>query len=999
MTPQFFPRHRRALRILAVSAAVLAGVLLLLWLMRMVLAEWAIERAVDGFGLGPSEVEISHMGLSGAEMRLVSSAAGTIERIGVRYRIGGLLRGRIHRMTVDGARLRFAWKDGRLVPEIASSDGPLSLPVERIDIARSSLTLGVDGQDIVADLAGTLTGGGAGGMGGMGGMGGDVAVTVRAPQGRLAGRMAGTMTPDGALDGAFTVSSGEVSVGTVKADGLSGRVNLATGAKGLESVEADLGFAQVSSGAGPLGAGRMTASFRQPGGDLTLTVDSAPVAVRLRADGGTPDKGVPFSLTGTADSAFLAGLAGAVRQAGGSVRIEASGTAPPAASLPEAFMAAPEAWLASAAADAKIEGTAEDLEIPGAVAVDRAVLSLQARLAGGSLAVATPGGIRVTGMELDPSLAPKDSLFAGKSSLTVTPTASAEDFLLVNAPGGVLDRLGLGGTVAYRSPEIEIKGDIDARATVDALAERTAGAKRTGSVTMGADVAVTLSGEGARSSADLSLEGTYAADDDMLALTFGKGGLTLRDVRWGDTVSLPGTSRAAIQPGASVVRDRRTGEITASAAFQPFTWNARMRREGAEPGKVTVAAGRLAVDKNADGLKAVLERARIEMPDSGVAARGISATVTAAGEAVTVHAAAADLRGTGEPALFSSLKADLNARLAGAKADFTAAVTGAGKALNLTAKGVHDLDSGKGTAAVALTPIDLSAPGLLQALSPRFAAGIERASGTVAGEGSVHWGERARPGTLALSLKGVALNGASINLSGLDGDIRLDSLAPLTSPPGQTVSGALQLPTVNQVPFEVAFRLLPEKLVIEKASATVFDGQFTTENAEIDAATGDGRVELKVSDINLETAFKVLDLEQIKGTGRIGGVLPLRIKDGHVSIEKGHLETSVPGTLQVGVKELADQLQAYGENVDMAFRALTDFHYNRLTIDAEKPYTGTGKALFRLDGHNPAVMDSQPFVFNISLETDFDYLTSLLLELSGAANTALGWGARELTKK
>jgi hypothetical protein len=179
----------------------------------------------------------------------------------------------------------------------------------------------------------------------------------------------------------------------------------------------------------------------------------------------------------------------------------------------------------------------------------------------------------------------------------------------------------------------------------------------------------------------------------------------------------------------------------------------------------------------------------------------------------------------------------------------------------------------------------------------------------------------------------------------------------------------------------------------------VFDGEFSTDNAEIDASTGDGRIDLKISDINLATAFTVLDLEQLKGTGRIGGLLPLRIKDGKVAVESGHLESSVPGTVQVGVQGLADQLKSYGENVDLAFRALTDFHYDRMVIDAGKPFSGAGKATFRLEGNNPAVMEGQPFVFNISLETDFDYLTKLLLELSGAANTALGWGARELSAK
>ena len=59
---------------------------------------------------------------------------------------------------------------------------------------------------------------------------------------------------------------------------------------------------------------------------------------------------------------------------------------------------------------------------------------------------------------------------------------------------------------------------------------------------------------------------------------------------------------------------------------------------------------------------------------------------------------------------------------------------------------------------------------------------------------------------------------------------------------------------------------------------------------------------------------------------------------------------------------------------------------------------GAGKALFHLEGESPAVMSGQPFVFNISLETDFDYLAALLLQLSGITSSALGWGAGELLK-
>ena len=103
--------------------------------------------------------------------------------------------------------------------------------------------------------------------------------------------------------------------------------------------------------------------------------------------------------------------------------------------------------------------------------------------------------------------------------------------------------------------------------------------------------------------------------------------------------------------------------------------------------------------------------------------------------------------------------------------------------------------------------------------------------------------------------------------------------------------------------------------------------------------------------------------------------------------------------MQIGASGVTDQLKSYGADVDLAFRVLSDFHYQRLRIDADKTLLGAGKALFHLEGDNPAVMTGQPFVFNISLETDFDYLAKLLLELSGATNRALGWGAGEIIKR
>lgn len=984
-------RRSRAFRITTGTLAVLAAAVLLLWMSRAALTEWAIENSIDDFGLGPSDVRVTDLGFARAEMRLVSSAAGTIDRIHVDYRIGDLLSGEVRRMSVDGARLRFAWKDGKLFPAITPSDGPISLPLDRLDIRNSRLTLDMEGTQIIADVSGAVTG--------KDNMGANLAMTVRAPQGHMTGRITGTMEPDGALAGTFTVSDGDLAVGTVQADTLAGTLRLVTSAQGVDLVDGTFGFAQISGGTGPLGPGRLSASLRQPQNVLNVALQSKPVSFSLQADGAKPQAGVPFTMEGTADTAFVSGLAGADRPATGGVHLRASGVTPPGPTMQAAFASGLGDWLRVGKAQASLDGTASGLRIPGTVTVDDAVVSLDVKLADGALSVTTPKGITASGMWLDPSIAAKDSLFAGNSNLSVAPAPGAP-FLAITPQDGS-DKLTVSGGISYETPALFVRGDIAGGASLDPsqwLASAHDIAAK-GDLNLKAELSLKLPEGRSLPSTELALAGRYDVGSQTIRLTADSGALTVRNAHWGETVSLPGTSSLLLQTGATCARDRATGAVAASAVLQPFAWAATLRREGAEPGKAMLGAGRMALTVDKDGLKALLDKGHLELPDSGVAARGISATITQAGDTTGIKASIADLRGTGEPALFSTMKATVDARIAGSTATFAAGLTGAGKVLSLTARGSHNLDSGTGSASVALKPIDLSGGGTLKALSPKLAAGVTRTGGTVSGDGEIHWGEGAPPGTLTLALKDVSVTGESLNVSAINGGLRLDSLSPVRSAGGQRLTGTLQLPTVNAVPFDVTFRLDPGKLVLERATAKVFDGQFETENAEIDAATGDGRVDLKVSDINIETAFAVLDLEQLKGTGRIGGLLPLRLAGGKVSVEKGHLESSVPGTLQVGVTALADKLQTYGENVDMAFRALTDFHYDRMLIDADKPFSGAGKAMFRLEGNNPKVMDGQPFVFNISLETDFDYLTRLLLELSGAANTALGWGARELGKK
>ena len=357
------------------------------------------------------------------------------------------------------------------------------------------------------------------------------------------------------------------------------------------------------------------------------------------------------------------------------------------------------------------------------------------------------------------------------------------------------------------------------------------------------------------------------------------------------------------------------------------------------------------------------------------------------------------LRSTREPALLVPLKAELAARVSATQASFSGSLRDAARRFDVNLSGQHQRRSGHGEAHLVLQPIVLTGQHSLRTLAPALATRITSAHGELSANGAAQWGEGEPRSQLSLALHDVALVGPALKVAKLNARLALDGLAPLHSASGQTLNASLQLPALQQVPVDLRFNIADNRLHIEHARAELFDGAFETSDGSIAIGSGASRIDLRVVDVDLASAFKVLDLEQLKGSGRLSGRLPLHFEDGHIAIEQGQLAASGPGVVQIGASALTDQLQSYGRDVDLAFRVLSDFHYQSLSIAADKSLRGAGKALFHLEGDSPAVMAGQPFVFNISLETDFDYLAKLLLDLSGITNSALGWGAGEMIKR
>ncbi|MGE0857839.1 MAG: YdbH domain-containing protein [Gammaproteobacteria bacterium] len=393
----------------------------------------------------------------------------------------------------------------------------------------------------------------------------------------------------------------------------------------------------------------------------------------------------------------------------------------------------------------------------------------------------------------------------------------------------------------------------------------------------------------------------------------------------------------------------------------------------------------------------VLDTGHFDLPAQGWVANAWHGSFHAA-ETNSIELSVDDLRSTRAPPLLVPLKTTVSARQSGSLVTFKASVHDAAHVLELGLTGRHSRHDGRGDARITLKPITLTGRKSLTDLAPALGARVSAAGGEIEAWGEAHWDKDDAQSALSLRLENLSFDTSAARISGLNATLDLTGLAPLRSGPGQRVEATLALPGLKRVPIAMRYSVDQRRLRIDQLHAAVFGGALTVHDGDVDIASGVTQLDLEVLDLDLASALTVLDLEQVKGTGRLSGHLPLRFEAGRIAVLGGRLAASGPGVIRIGATQLTDALQGQGRDVDLALRALSDFHYQKLAISAEKPLAGAGRALFHLEGNNPLVMDAQPFVFNINLETDFDYLAGLLFELSGLTTSTLGWSAGAMLK-
>ena len=167
----------------------------------------------------------------------------------------------------------------------------------------------------------------------------------------------------------------------------------------------------------------------------------------------------------------------------------------------------------------------------------------------------------------------------------------------------------------------------------------------------------------------------------------------------------------------------------------------------------------------------------------------------------------------------------------------------------------------------------------------------------------------------------------------------------------------------------------PDTLRITDFEARLLGGSASA--APFDYSVDAGAADLEISLTDLDLAH-VLALEgtDITGSGRLDGRLPIRVRDGEISMTAGQLEARLPGGRIHLAPSLANAISQPG--LDIALRALEDFEFTVLQADADYAGSGDLRLGLRLEGRNARIEGGRPIHYNLNISENIPTLLESL---------------------
>jgi hypothetical protein len=230
-------------------------------------------------------------------------------------------------------------------------------------------------------------------------------------------------------------------------------------------------------------------------------------------------------------------------------------------------------------------------------------------------------------------------------------------------------------------------------------------------------------------------------------------------------------------------------------------------------------------------------------------------------------------------------------------------------------------------------------------------------------------------GSARVSLVDVSAHYGSILANGIDGEFSLRRAGSIWVFDETPV-------TVGSVDFGITATEISAfvgwngaQLQVRGATAALLGGGVGAAPFYYYPATGYGGIDLRLVELSLAQVL-ALEGDDISGTGRLDGTLPIRLLGNVASIEGGRVRAAPPG----GIIRVSEDFRVPSgqPGLDFALRALHNFDYSRLEADVDYAENGDLQLAVRLRGRNPDVEGGRPIHYNLNINENVPLLLKSL---------------------
>jgi hypothetical protein len=232
---------------------------------------------------------------------------------------------------------------------------------------------------------------------------------------------------------------------------------------------------------------------------------------------------------------------------------------------------------------------------------------------------------------------------------------------------------------------------------------------------------------------------------------------------------------------------------------------------------------------------------------------------------------------------------------------------------------------------------------------------------------------------LVLKLNTVTGHYDSYQASGITGELDFTAAHIADADSWQLHESFVQLGQLNvgvpvsNLKFKVAWS--GDRAQVTNASAALLGGQATATDFVYNLAAGSSELTLALQNLDLADVL-ALEGDDIMGSGRLNGTLPIVVNNSQVTINEGSVAAAPPG----GSIRLTPSLSGPSgqPGLDFALLALKDFNYSELNTEINYAENGDLQLAVHLKGRNPAIEDGRPIHYNLNIAENVPVLLESL---------------------